>query len=226
MLSIISSLSFHFNPRAPCGARRYVQTAYQCKLKRFQSTRSVRSATNHGDFGAKLFAYFNPRAPCGARPCRICSVNAVGLISIHALRAERDQTDSPGSGDNRNFNPRAPCGARQCIVKSQGQHEGFQSTRSVRSATGRLLLWLPTTPEFQSTRSVRSATEPQYHLQLRENISIHALRAERDQQTQTQRAKQRGFQSTRSVRSATKTQAASDVTNMYFNPRAPCGARL
>ena len=79
------------------------------------------------------------------------------LISIHALRAERDVLTS---------------------VKFPGINL-FQSTRSVRSATYHyshifsILL-------FQSTRSVRSATMVMQMVGKGIPISIHALRAERD----------------------------------------------
>ena len=56
----------HFNPRAPQGAR-HEQSAYVKELEAFQSTRSARSAT--------LFVV-------------ICHYK--NLISIHALRKERD----------------------------------------------------------------------------------------------------------------------------------------
>ena len=77
----------YFNPRAPCGARRYT-TAPATIKKRFQSSRPVRGATlSHAC--RVLCCNFNPRAPCGAR-----------LVA--------DTSSAAAS----NFNPRAPCGAR------------------------------------------------------------------------------------------------------------------
>ena len=104
--------SIHFNPRAPCGARR--------------RPRTIRSR----------FEYFNPRAPCGARHLRCQSVRLLLSISTHAPLAGRDlyqyeyinlptdiSTHAPLAGRDwyywlcrhlsENFNPRAPCGARQ-----------------------------------------------------------------------------------------------------------------
>ena len=101
----------HFNPRAPCGARRR------------RGVRSARFARN-----------FNPRAPCGARPQRTAravstaqfqstrplrgatqTVRGAGqwnAISIHAPLAGRDRAEKSAARGNRDFNPRAPCGAR------------------------------------------------------------------------------------------------------------------
>ena len=123
----------HFNPRAPCGARRTLTSSLlrrshfnpraPCGARR--RTRSRRGSTAH----------FNPRAPCGARHV----AHGVGRrghgISIHAPLAGRDvqreisqmalegfQSTRPLRGATfrgllarhtlRDFNPRAPCGAR------------------------------------------------------------------------------------------------------------------
>ena len=103
----------NFNPRAPCGARRW---------------EIVHSARGQ---------HFNPRAPCGARPVGMrFSRFMLSLISIHVPLAGHDigaLTDSTprliisihvplaghdperygGYYKNINFNPRAPCGARR-----------------------------------------------------------------------------------------------------------------
>ena len=125
----------NFNPRAPRGARLATIIA-KTAIAGFQSTRSARSATFLCFWGIKQFRNFNPRAPRGARPSctpghlprysdfnpraprgarrRLCDGFRIGeVISIHALREERD--------------PR--CGA----VPVRGVL--FQSTRSARSAT-------------------------------------------------------------------------------------------
>ena len=78
----------HFNPRAPCGARRRRRAAraeadvisiHAPLAGRDEIVKEERSAMQN----------FNPRAPCGARPFQL------NLIT-----------------DNIDFNPRAPCGAR------------------------------------------------------------------------------------------------------------------
>ena len=103
----------HFNPRAPCGARRSLSvylnhqkgfqstrpvwgaTETQKLVERdalFQSTRPVWGATRRPHARGPAHEYFNPRAPCGARR------------SAPVPRRARPH-----------FNPRAPCGARQQI---------------------------------------------------------------------------------------------------------------
>ena len=58
---------------------------------RFQSTRSARSATKYKADQSGGKTNFNPRAPRGARPQIISAVLPVLVISIHALREERDR---------------------------------------------------------------------------------------------------------------------------------------
>ena len=62
----------HFNPRAPCGARRRGRLAAHAGM-----------------------ANFNPRAPCGARLGPALSLSPSLLISIHAPRVGRDQGREP-----------------------------------------------------------------------------------------------------------------------------------
>ena len=110
---ILSKISHHFNPRAPCGARRTPISS----IRRRESD-------------------FNPRAPCGARHKEMrgiinglfisihaphagrdarCKSNTHRInISIHAPHAGRDPANSSTTAPCReHFNPRAPCGARR-----------------------------------------------------------------------------------------------------------------
>ena len=80
----------HFNPRAPCGARR------PHRLRRVASAGISIHAPRAGRDGQRRLrhfpgAYFNPRAPCGARR-RLDAIEGRMLtkISIHAPRAGRD----------------------------------------------------------------------------------------------------------------------------------------
>ena len=147
-------------------------------------------------------AYFNPRAPCGARrpPCPLCPAGPY-------------------------FNPRAPCGARRTARRAILAVRGFQSTRPVWGATrrsstaGASSLFQSTRPvwgatflrsigakrctKFQSTRPVWGATGGDQLFDLCGTISIHAPRVGRD---------------------AIRPRCRSKMP--YFNPRAPCGARL
>ena len=56
----------HFNPRAPCGARRRARLKNRLRHL-FQSTRPVWGATGGKGHAGRGHQYFNPRAPCGAR---------------------------------------------------------------------------------------------------------------------------------------------------------------
>ena len=82
----------NFNPRAPCGARHYMDDYYTI-LPSFQSTRPMRGATSSQE-----------------RPVQ------APQISIHAPHAGRDAPMWKFLTKTRNFNPRAPCGARLAIV--------------------------------------------------------------------------------------------------------------
>ena len=123
----------HFNPRAPCGARRP-----SAKRKR-------------------LRLYFNPRAPCGARRCIKANCGGdVQFQSTHPLRGAT-RRDRAVAAVAPYFNPRTPCGVRRrlnsrrkeksyisihaplagCDVKARLhiRHGVFQSTHALRGAT-------------------------------------------------------------------------------------------
>ena len=105
--------------------------------------------------------------------------------------------------ERSNFNPRAPCGARRIShFKTLRDRTAFQSTRPVRGATTVYRITYAIL-KFQSTRPVRGATgkTPLCHKCF--VISIHAPRAGRD------------FSG-----------CFCSQSFLYFNPRAPCGARL
>ena len=123
-----------FNPRTPCGVRRY-PGGVQELLERFQSTHSLRSATDR--MGVKL---------------------GYPVVSIHALLAECDQTHHKPAEKETGFNPRTPCGVRQIVGKVNYAPLLFQSTHSLRSATINISLRFPAEILFQSTHSLRSAT--------------------------------------------------------------------
>ena len=213
----------HFNPHAPCGARRVC-----CQRRQPKPAISIHTPRVGRD--AVIWrmslgnADFNPHAPCGARPPL--------------------QRDAWRRGD---FNPHAPCGARQCTAaRILHAVARFQSTRPVWGATDAhagtgacgtdfnphapcgarpMLLygWLlmtnfnphapcgarhPSTAfpsygwRFQSTRPVWGATPILKGRPVSNEISIHTPRVGRDYAEAVQRIK-RG----------------------NFNPHAPCGAR-
>ena len=201
-LSTLSGNRDHFNPRAPRGARR-AWSGIIISAPLFQSTRSARSATPL--FVKVLFVQNKFQSTRSARSAtRIVQFFYPDtLISIHALREERDpllvawgprlagfqSTRSARSAtynfrcrraNDSDFNPRAPRGARQPGISTLHSPTAFQSTRSARSAT------------------ISAAIKERITL-----ISIHALREERDHGQAGAKRHDWGFQSTRSARSAT-----------------------
>ena len=147
-------------------------------------------------------------------------------VSIHALLAECAKNRNWMMWSKIRFNPRTPCGVRLKTIAGLHRKYPFQSTHSLRSATGKcrgsvtlsrkvsihaLLAEcdmftrksLPELTEFQSTHSLRSATRLRYNAWNLRPVSIHALLAECDRMTNTKNFVKTGF-----------------------NPRTPCGVRL
>ncbi len=103
--------------------------------KSFQSTHSLRSATEH------------PR-----------DLPVPGSVSIHALLAECDHPAKTYPQSRHGFNPRTPCGVRLRSHLRRAQQIKFQSTHSLRSATLAKDCLNLEELLFQSTHSLRSAT--------------------------------------------------------------------
>ena len=168
----------YFNPRSPCGERLFVVV-----LRLIHDFISIHALLAESDSftpsGAQHRNNFNPRSPCGER-----------------LRVGR-----PRHGGVHHFNPRSPCGERHKLAQGVGRTRGFQSTLSLRRATGtRGRSYY--TEGFQSTLSLRRATA----------IFPRSLG------TST-------FQSTLSLRRATRMATTSLRFIWHFNPRSPCGER-
>ena len=126
----------HFNPRAPCGARRML-IKVGLYIVQFQSARPVRGATCLKHIPATS-AGISIRAPRAGRDPGQDFLRRTGRISIRAPRAGRDfkLTDIDYSG------------------------VGFQSARPVRGATAQRRQGVPIVALFQSARPVRGATIP------------------------------------------------------------------
>ncbi len=169
-----------FNPRAPCGARRWPSPA------------------------PTLTENFNPRAPCGARPGGQTGLWQQRAISIHAPRAGRDGGRRGSWCSPDDFNPRAPCGARHKSVVIVNSAMIFQSTRPVRGAT--LLFLRLKLRRIHFNPRAPCGARPQLHRALADDvdISIHAPRAGRDSTDVTLTSVRGAFQSTRPVRGATE----------------------
>ena len=145
----------------------------------FQSTHSLRSATEKPGQRIRAAPGFNPRTPCGVRllnagfvPLKALfqsthslrsatpstsDVSNASMVSIHALLAECDRPGVAGPGTRHRFNPRTPCGVRPSMPYRDASGDAFQSTHSLRSATQRPCQG-PHALRFQSTHSLRSAT--------------------------------------------------------------------
>ena len=123
---------------------------------------------------------FNPRTPCGVR--RLVIGIGIGILP--------------------RFNPRTPCGVRLISTKVWDTRAPFQSTHSLRSATG-CVKSVHQSGVFQSTHSLRSATSWDFTPASTHRVSIHALLAECDQLADYFAMRDAEFQSTHSLRSAT-----------------------
>ena len=151
---------FHFNPRAPYGAR-LPKTPLQTAGATFQSTRPVWGATITAVTIPSIICDFNPRAPYGARR----------LTSLLSCDPAKFQSTRPVWGAT----PVAPALQRDADAIS------IHAPRMGRDAAVRLLP-LPSR-KFQSTRPVWGATSGGAILHDLRFISIHAPRMGRDSKT-------------------------------------------
>ena len=124
----------YFNPRAPCGARRTARRAILA-VRGFQSTRPVWGATPAFAAAHVRQRHFNPRAPCGARLGPALSLSPSLLISIHAPRVGRDQGMNPVRWARDIFQSTRPVWGATFDYCLGNQLWGFQSTRPVWGAT-------------------------------------------------------------------------------------------
>ena len=220
-------------------------TLYE-NMTEFQSTHSLRSAT--WLLGDNIMRRgFQSTHSLRSATMALKESITTEFVSIHALLAECDWIALPLEDYQKGFNPRTPCGVRPDCTTTVPTCEPFQSTHSLRSATGafptlsrtlkvsihallaecdcRIWKSLRAGGQFQSTHSLRSATE------------IGTWRSPTEQ-----------FQSTHSLRSATfipgleipaaevsihallaecDARTAAVLSRTYcFNPRTPCGVRL
>ena len=243
--SLIYSSASYFNPRTPCGVRRF---------RRW-----------------RLLAppYFNPRTPCGVRRVQEAARQQEIDISIHAPRAGCDHAHhravghavisihAPRAGCDvrrvwrvcfQNFNPRTPCGVRRALPLAPTADQVFQSTHPVRGATRhteRRRSWA----SFQSTHPVRGATLTRCGVSSSQNdfnprtpcgvrrgrvgaalpgdhISIHAPRAGCDAPITRLDAVCRQFQSTHPVRGATSVMLTTRAALSFQSTHPVRGATL
>ena len=216
----------HFNPRAPYGARRATRGMTGAG-DIFQSTRPIRGATKNEQehyerhpisipaphtgrdldlrtTSARTANDFNPRAPYGARLDPVTDESNYEYISIHAPHTGRDT-------------PLLPCATPQKAISIHAPHTGRDNL--IRAVT------LMVDALFQSTRPIRGATVSQMAGGSDNQISIHAPHTGRDGGGYSCDSVPCVFQSTRPIRGATTSKGSAVGKAIYFNPRAPYGAR-
>ena len=168
-------------------------------------------------------------------------------ISIHAPLVGRDCCDWTLPNHRCNFNPRAPCGARLVACLVTDAQIRFQSTRPLWGATIMLALIMEGSREFQSTRPLWGATRSGYGSSILSSdfnprapcgarlplslflcaapaISIHAPLVGRDLLIYaTNLTAEISIHAPLVGRDQDVVQIR--ILDVYFNPRAPCGAR-
>ena len=146
----------HFNPRAPCGARR--QIAASCgQRKEFQPTRPLRGATQRDCF-ADLIGGISTHAPLAGRddgaflrwsseqkfqptrPLRgatsdLIQATQITNISTHAPLAGRDLDATNAKIKDAKFQPTRPLRGATIAVDDILDNPRFQPTRPLRGAT-------------------------------------------------------------------------------------------
>ena len=117
--------------------------------QRFQSTRPVRGATGHRDYGNGAWLWFQ-----STRPVRGATTLVVDTADAAEFQSTRPRPASP----TWRFNPRAPCGARRGRPRPQPRARAvsIHAPRAGRDLASTSLALRPT--RFQSTRPVRGAT--------------------------------------------------------------------
>ena len=146
------------------------------------------------------------------------------------------------------FNPRTPCGVRHAMLSCAGPCRRFQSTHSLRSATGycwtrrqglsvSIHVLLAECDEIcNDYKNQQYGFNPRTPCGVRLSDWFSPCPANQFQSTHSLRSatrkvmpllKQFGkFQSTHSLRSATISRVSLHTIPCCFNPRTPCGVRL
>ena len=190
----------------------------------FQPTRPLRGATLLTLIRFASLLYFNPRAPCGARPTRhplifnlitfqpTRPLRGATYINLPIDKGQLFQPTRPLRGATKhelerrlsnNISTHAPLAGRDV---DDATVAGVNSDFNPRAPCGaRLSMSLKGDCRiiFQPTRPLRGATSMTLPLLVLILISTHAPLAGRDRMLDQ-----------------------SDAFDNYFNPRAPCGARL
>ncbi len=131
-----------------------------------------------------------------------------------------------GSSVRPNFNPRAPCGARHAVKEEHKKHLkiSIHAPRAGRDVGYDYCF--PALHQFQSTRPVRGATIAATNKDAQFVISIHAPRAGRDYLQWKHTRKNTYFNPRAPCGARLRHRGQHPAQDLDFNPRAPCGARL
>ena len=113
IIGVFQAVEVNFYPRSPCGERPGAERLPPPRW--YFYPRSPCGERLEYDPDDNIFVDFYPRSPCGERRGGLWWIWGQNKISIHALLAESDGTNTPPGCRPSNFYPRSPCGERLCI---------------------------------------------------------------------------------------------------------------
>ena len=214
----------HFNPRTPCGVRPWLRAPWghgrrfqsthplrgatrfpraRCGSSQFQSTHPLRGATSIAKAGEHSKKAFQSTHPLRGATDRVCKRGACGSISIHAPLAGCDANRQTAlCSFAQNFNPRTPCGVRR---------------------ERRPDVYTDTAISIHAPLAGCDCRE-KWSLKPRTSISIHAPLAGCDIKFTINRSDM--FISIHApLAGCDRSLSFLSMSNVYFNPRTPCGVR-
>ena len=197
---IFPRLSHYFNPRTPCGVRRYLYGVGRCLLE-FQSTHPVWGATrpDRGGGVALVISIHAPRVGCDIRGH---GIKQWDFISIHAPRVGCDWGLQMRPVRWLNFNPRTPCGVRRNTWRFS-IHCPLISIHAPRVGCDAVCDFFVGPIQTISIHAPRVGCDGNIHSTLvADKISIHAPRVGCDRHV-----------------------LHIQSHHSHFNPRTPCGVR-
>ena len=200
----IRSLSTHFNPHAPRGARRRLVVA-DGRVIKFQSTCPARGTTggamveytaalpisihvpreghdSHKRRQQRSGSHFNPRAPRGARRCEESQRVAKSFnFNPRAPRGARRFIKRGNHKSEINFNPRAPRGARPATAAPAAADNADFNPRAPRGARPHWQAYTAPQSVYFNPRAPRGARlAPLNPVAKDRGISIHVPREGHD----------------------------------------------
>ena len=218
--------SYDFNPRSPCGERP-VDLCIVPEVHGFQSTLSLRRATYRSWVISGPSTQFQSTLSLRRATAGLAFGHFIVPISIHALLAESDLEPHKIIDDELVISIHALLaesdkgGSLACKTDPR-----FQSTLSLRRATGFFFLFRFLRRRFQSTLSLRRATLGTVPTPFKPVISIHALLAESDVNAAINTSDLNFKISIHALLAESDHQRwVCHRPPGHFNPRSPCGER-